>query len=646
MAMSEVKKTKRPLDTILVVDDNPQNLQLLNRMLQRHGYKVLMKNGAREALESLNQQIPDLFLLDVMMPEMDGLELCQCLKADKRTVNIPVIFISALSDVFDKVKAFAVGGVDYITKPFEIDEILVRIDTHLQISHLRDTLEQQNEQLQQRIIAHETAELELTIAKEQAESANRAKSVFLANMSHELKTPLNGILGYAQILAQDDNLLLPQKQGIEIIQRSGEQLLSIINDVLEISKMETGKSKLKLYEVELQSVLNELVSRFKQQAIDKGLTFIYEQVPAANSGLFPISIQSDEKYLRQVLYNLLSNAVKFTQLGSIYFRVHYQANHLQFEVEDTGCGISESLLSHIFQPFQLQQKGQRIYSEGSGLGLAIAQRIVQMMNSQIRVESQIEKGSRFYFEIKVQSTEPILSNVSQTEIVWQNVSGYQFFPAQSKFVSRALRILVVDDVYENRLFPTELLTPLGFAVTSASGCDEALTLFVNCKPDVVIMDLRMPFKNGAECIQQMQRCSHYRDAYVLVSSATGCEQELQEALNLGCHGVLEKPLQIPVLLKMLGARFKLKWLFNTETQTIAPTVQEFILPNTEQLQTLIRLAQLGDVKNVSETCYQIIRNTPNCQTFCQHILNLVNNFEMIKLKNFLKSQYDKTKENA
>ena len=295
--------------TILIIDDNATNLGVLTGYLRGHGFELMIARNGADGIAKARLGQPDLILLDVMMPDLDGFEVCRRLKADTATNEIPVIFITALDSVEDKVKGFAAGGVDYLTKPLQKEEVFARVQTHLQLQAHKKQLQQQAIELKQ---AKDLAETAQTIA----EKANRAKSVFLANMSHELRTPLNGILGYAQILGSDDTLTDKQRDSAAIIERSGKHLLALINDILDLAKVEAGKVELAPEDVDLRVLLAEVQTLIQVRTDPKGLALRVEPVPD-----LPHYVHADGHRLRQVLLNLLGNAVKFTERGRVTLRV-------------------------------------------------------------------------------------------------------------------------------------------------------------------------------------------------------------------------------------------------------------------------------------------------------------------------------------
>jgi len=302
--------------TILIVDDTPENLHVLSATLSQQGYQVRGVIKGKMAIRAAGSALPDLILLDINMPDLNGYEVCEQLKQNPQTAQIPVIFLSALDEVTDKVKGFQSGGVDYITKPFQIEEVLARVENQLTIRRLQRQLMEQNQQLQLEIQERMKAEAA-------AEAASKAKSEFLANMSHELRTPLNAILGFTQVMNRDLEISTEQREYLGIINRSGEHLLELINDVLDLSKIEAGIISFNEGSFDLYRLLDELEEMLQIKALTKnlGLNFII-------SSAVPQYIKTDKQKLRCCLINLLGNAIKFTESGHVQLRVKLEDGEL------------------------------------------------------------------------------------------------------------------------------------------------------------------------------------------------------------------------------------------------------------------------------------------------------------------------------
>lgn len=403
------------LTSILIVDDNIDNLRSLAAILRLEGYKVRKAISGQVALETVRSHPPDLILLDIKMPQMDGYTVCSTLKQDPATCSIPVIFLSALNETADKLKAFAVGGVDYLTKPFQAPEVVARVENQLRLQRLSQQLVEQNTQLLKEIQSRQQTEVALHQALEKTEAANRAKSVFLANMSHELRSPLTGILGYAQLLQKATDCTPLQQKGLGVIYQCGSHLLTLINDILDLSKIEAQKLELFPDYIDFCLFLTNLAELFQFKAQEKKLKFTY--LPF-NS--LPPEIYIDEKRLRQVLINLLSNAINFTHQGSVTLKVTVMSYScelkntlpqkrdktqitcakIRFEIEDTGIGILPEQWGKIFLPFE-QVRESSHSPEGTGLGLTISRKILALMGSEIFLESTPNVGSKFWFDLDV-----------------------------------------------------------------------------------------------------------------------------------------------------------------------------------------------------------------------------------------------------
>jgi signal transduction histidine kinase/CheY-like chemotaxis protein len=485
--------------------------------------------------------------------------------------------------------------------------------------------------------------IELKEAKEVADAANSAKSEFLANMSHELRTPLNGILGYAQILKQSQQLSEPEQKGINIIHQCGVHLLTLINDILDLSKIEAQKMELQPTEFHFPSFLEGVVEICQIKAEQKGVEFIYQLDRS-----LPAGIKADEKRLRQILMNLLSNAIKFTEKGSVTFSVKNQITdeaqsdqgtiyRICFRVEDTGVGISQENLGKIFSPFEQVGNVQK-QSEGTGLGLAISQKITEMMGGSLNVKSRPDKGSIFWFEIDILESEE-----------WSEVSKKNTDNRIIGIEGRQQKILVVDDRWENRSVIVNLLEPIGFEVIEAQDGQEGLDKTFEFEPDLIISDLAMSMMDGHEMIRQLRQIPQFQKTAVIVSSASVFEIDRQKSLDAGANDFLPKPLQSEHLLNSLQQLLELKWIYETKIEET--TSQEaaaliikcsgLVLPSEADLYLLYDLSRKGLVHNLSQELDRIEQQNPQLKDFTQEVRLLIKSFQLKKIRNFLEQYLDR-----
>ena len=497
-----------PRADILAIDDTPENLALLSQILTEKGYKVRSVTKGSTALRGAKAAPPDLILLDVKMPEMNGYEVCQQLKADERTRNIPVIFISALGDVFDKVKAFQMGGIDYITKPFQVEEVLARLDTHLTIRNLQLQLQAQNTQLQQEIAQKTAAETKFakafracpnpmviatvaegrfvevnqsflqmsgylqqevightisqiysysaqeiyTKALEKSQSQGfvrnqelqfqtkseqiktvllsmelielegvpctlqiinditerkRLENEFISLVSHELRTPMSSTIGALDLLnsGQLGTLSDRGKQILEVAIRNTERLIRLVNDILDLERIKSGKIAIKPVRCDLEPLL--------QQAIEVMQPLAEKAEVELRSETVTIQLEIDPDRILQTLTNLLSNAIKFSTPGSTVWvkttitnSLQHQltdTSYCQIQVKDTGRGIPQDKLESIFERFQQVDASDSRSKGGTGLGLAICRHIIERHNGYIWVESNLGQGSTFWVNLPLEN---------------------------------------------------------------------------------------------------------------------------------------------------------------------------------------------------------------------------------------------------
>ena len=487
---------------------------------------------------------------------------------------------------------------------------------------------------------------ELNKAMLAADAANQAKSEFLANMSHELRTPLNGILGYAQVLERSGNFSAKDLESVNIIYQCGSHLLLLINDILDLSKIEARQLELQPVDTDFSTFLQNVSEICRVRADQKSIQFNTIVDPQ-----LPTIVQIDPKRLRQILINLLGNAIKFTEQGNVTFRISLvdQSSiepeeselaetslcRIRFQVEDTGIGISPECQQKIFLPFeQVNQEGSE--PEGTGLGLAISQRIATLMGSQIQIQTRLGEGSVFWLEILV----PAIANLEVQPLPL----------AESKLVGipqGAAQILIVDDDRHHCDVLLTLLKAAGFEVWIAHDGAQGFDLAVEHQPQVILLDLAMPQMNGFELMKRLQANLVTQTIPIVVSSASVFEIDRQHSLQAGAKSFLPKPLQIDDLLRALHTLLEVDWVYGSPSDSLPSVIssnppspqpiQSLVLPSQEVLGQLYHLAMIGDVLTIEETLGAIEQGDSQLQPFGHEIRKLTVNYQTSKIRKLLKS---------
>ncbi|MBU4261359.1 MAG: response regulator [Proteobacteria bacterium] len=425
-----------------------------------------------------------------------------------------------------------------------------------ELKRAEDELRKHHDHLEE-LVKERTSQLE--VAREQAERANRAKSIFLANMSHELRTPLNAVLGFSQVMKNSSDVTVEQRDNLDIITRSGEHLLNLINNVLDISKIESGRVGLEETHLDLYQLLQELKSLMYVQAHKKGLDFTLEQSPD-----LPLYVSVDGAKLRQVLINLIGNAIKYTASGAVILRAMAAEKEgaglirVRFEVEDTGPGIREEDKVRIFSPFE-QLENRTPTDAGTGLGLAISKQHVGLMGGTIGVDGEPGKGSVFHFEIPVRmlSPEAMVAALQPGRVIGVAVGQPRY------------RLLIAEDHPENRLLLRNLLEPLGFDLREATNGQEAVALFAQWRPHLIWMDIRMPVMDGLEATRRIKATETGHGVKIIAVTAHALEEERREILAAGCDDFIRKPYKHGEILDALTKHLGVRFIYEEETALVA-----------------------------------------------------------------------------
>ncbi len=409
-----------------------------------------------------------------------------------------------------------------------------------------------------RIVSRRRTEIALDRAREAAEAANHAKSAFLANMSHELRTPLNAILGFSQVLLQSPGIDADAREQVQKIRRGGDYLLTLINDILDLSKIEAGRIELFPEEIPLAGFLSDATQMLQYRAEQKGVRFHYQPAPD-----LPSVIRTDPKRLRQVLLNLLGNAVKFTEQGQIILRIDYRDGILRLEVEDSGPGIAEDQLERIFQPFE-QTGASHYQSEGTGLGLAITRRIAERMGGTVSVRSEAGKGSCFILEAPMEAgfRQPARPSSEAHAQAPREITGYRVTALEQE---TPLRLMVVDDIADNRQLLAHLLSRYGFRVAEAESGEACLAQAPEFRPHLVLMDMRMPGRDGLETMHALHQMAGMEELPVIIVSASVFHEDRDAALAKGVADYINKPVELPELAQALARQLPLEWVYAAQS---------------------------------------------------------------------------------
>ena len=500
-----------------------------------------------------------------------------------------------------------------------------------------------NDELAERAKQLEAQTDELVKAKDAAEAASRAKSEFLANMSHELRTPLNGILGYTHILKQEPSFGKSQKEGLNIIQQNGDHLLTLINDILDLSKIEARKMEIYPIDFHLPNFLSSIAEIYRFQAQQKGLTFKYEVLSH-----LPTGVHADQKRLRQVLINLLDNAIKYTNQGRVYFRVQEVEEAvdnvilkvIRFEVTDTGIGINPKQLNRIFLPFEQAAETQR-RGEGTGLGLAITHKLIKLMGCDLKIKSQLSLGSTFWFDLPLMIVaEPAESKIIPSQ--QHQITGYQGHPR---------KILIGDSNKLNRAALVSLLEPVGFKLTEALNSEEVILKAQAIQPDLIFITLSMLATMRPNLAQEFERYKETTSIPIIITSVDKANIATYQDLLSNYQAFLLRQASVDDLFAVIQQNLELTWdqadsdVDDKETSpySIEQLMRVMAPPPADEMRILFELAMMGDMAGLQKRAEQLEKVDQKYVPFATKLSTLAKNFDEEKALAFVE-KYMKRKE--
>jgi two-component system, sensor histidine kinase len=526
---------------ILIVDDLKENILALSRLIEGDDVDLITAETPEEALNHVLDNDFGLALLDVQMPIMTGFELARLIRGVEKGKHLPIIFVTAQPSEAKLIfEGYESGAVDVLFKPLDPHIVRSKVQVFVRLDQQSRTMTEQMETM--------------TRLKAEAESANIAKSRFLANMSHEIRTPLSAVLGFSDVLSQGGLSAADRDEFLASISRNGKLLLRIIDDILDLSRIEAQKIELEKSSFDLDELLKDLEVTLSNKALDKGISLEFSNSAGKNGPYL-----GDPLRLKQILLNLVGNAIKFTHSGGVSVdsscrdlpklaESSADLCELKFTIKDTGIGLCPSDALKLFEPFaQADTSTQRKYG-GTGLGLAISKQLARTMGGDVVLtHSAPGEGSTFEVTLKVpHAPESEDASTEKTKPMPSSKSS----PGDAASSLRGKRVLVVDDVPDNRILLERYLKPSGIVVKTASGGHEAVELMRTSEWDAVLMDIQMPNMDGYEATAQLRKLGFKKPIIALTAHAM--KEELERCLAAGCDQTMTKPVAKKELIAKLA----------------------------------------------------------------------------------------------
>lgn len=530
-------KTKKEKFEILIVDDVKDNLLALNALLERDDVTIYQALSGTQALELMMKHDFCLAFLDVNMPHMSGFELAELMRGSKKTKNIPIIFVTATAkEQSFSFKGYESGAVDFLLKP--LDPFAVKSKTNVFIE-----LFQQKMELKSQLETITGLIADLNHTKNEAEKANNSKTQFLANMSHEIRTPLGAIMGFLDLLKNPMCTQEEKNNYIVIVERNSHQLLSLIDDILDLSKVESGNMTVESIPFSLAEMLTDFNSSMKFRAEEKGIKFLFNA-----DTLIPDMINSDPVRLRQILSNIVGNALKFTTKGNVSLHVEFSEPILKFTVKDTGIGITKSQGLKLFQPFTQANSSTTRKFGGTGLGLVLSRRLAEALEGKLElVQNDDAVGSTFLIEIStwLLPQAQLVGNDKLT-LIKRTPEKIQ----KNERILNGLKVLLVEDSPDNQMLITLYLNHEGAEVKIASDGEEGIKRALTENFDVVLMDIQMPVLDGHEATKKLRHSKYTKPIIALTAHAM--VEERTKCIESGFTDFLTKPLQKHLLIAVMS----------------------------------------------------------------------------------------------